>query len=562
MSSGLFNVYAESTNSGNITVLINEKNLKDIVDADTYREPEIYNGRTILPVRAVSEALGCEVRWDKATQTAQLQNGFVIVALALEKDKMTWVDRLDTTDIRYYELDFAPENRDGRMMLPIRAISEAFDAGVVWDEDNKTVRITTVYDKVEKFNNGRARVKKGGFYGYIDTSKNVVVPFSHYFIMEDENLQFDCIDKTPENTYIYYKKDSAGKEIADTEYIFNGNIDRIGDDFLIVTVEDGKVSCLYKDEIALLKDDAAPQYTIEKTLDSGYVLKDREAKQYMLKKSGELIKFNNSYSDYFEEDKDHLCWAIRNDGEKNIGVYILKDGTEASENKYDEVQEFKGNKFAIVGKGDKYGIIDADGNEKISPKYNKIYLIENDGNFEYLAIRDDGGMKGYTLNLDAENEEEIEIPKYSVFEELDADYIKIGIEEEKINHYKVYDNNGVFVKELDETSKVYKYGIIKEDGTLVVKFKYDDLKIVNITEEKDSNEIKYQIEPDKYVKFESDGVQERLIKVSENGIWFYIDFDGNEYRLDDIEKVYKLKKETIENPANKSDENDKQISND
>jgi len=31
--------------------------------------PEIINGRTMLPLRFVAEALGCEVKWDDATKT-------------------------------------------------------------------------------------------------------------------------------------------------------------------------------------------------------------------------------------------------------------------------------------------------------------------------------------------------------------------------------------------------------------------------------------------------------------------------------------------------------------
>jgi len=30
--------------------------------------PEIINGRTMLPLRFVAEALGCEVKWDDATK--------------------------------------------------------------------------------------------------------------------------------------------------------------------------------------------------------------------------------------------------------------------------------------------------------------------------------------------------------------------------------------------------------------------------------------------------------------------------------------------------------------
>ena len=34
--------------------------------------PEIKNGRTMVPIRVIAEALGCEVEWEQATQTVKI----------------------------------------------------------------------------------------------------------------------------------------------------------------------------------------------------------------------------------------------------------------------------------------------------------------------------------------------------------------------------------------------------------------------------------------------------------------------------------------------------------
>lgn len=51
-----------------IDVLINGAKIeidREIIDTDT--EPFIYNNRTFIPIRAVAEGLGCEVKWDDKT---------------------------------------------------------------------------------------------------------------------------------------------------------------------------------------------------------------------------------------------------------------------------------------------------------------------------------------------------------------------------------------------------------------------------------------------------------------------------------------------------------------
>ncbi|KAF5051704.1 hypothetical protein DSECCO2_416300 [anaerobic digester metagenome] len=57
-----------SVNYNNIKVLVGEKELK------TDKEPFTYEGTTYLPVRAVAEAVGKEVKWDSVAKTVTLTN--------------------------------------------------------------------------------------------------------------------------------------------------------------------------------------------------------------------------------------------------------------------------------------------------------------------------------------------------------------------------------------------------------------------------------------------------------------------------------------------------------
>lgn len=114
--------------SGYIKIRVNDKLLKLDVD------PIITEGRTLVPIRAVSEGLGASVLWDQRTKTVTLYNKSMTINLKIGDKKA-----LVNNETVY--LDVAPVIIDGRTMIPIRFISESFGAQVDWDEITKTVKI-------------------------------------------------------------------------------------------------------------------------------------------------------------------------------------------------------------------------------------------------------------------------------------------------------------------------------------------------------------------------------------------------------------------------------------
>ena len=97
--------------------------------------PYIKNDRTLVPMRAIFEALGAEVSWDDATKTAIGKKGGVEV-------KITIGENVLYKSGEAIELDAAAEITNDRTMVPVRAISEAFGSTVEWDNDTKTAVIT------------------------------------------------------------------------------------------------------------------------------------------------------------------------------------------------------------------------------------------------------------------------------------------------------------------------------------------------------------------------------------------------------------------------------------
>ncbi len=128
--------------SGDIKVVINNKEL--------YCEdkPVIVDGRTMLPLRAIGEAMGCEVIWVSGTQTANLKNESTIVSMQIGNTNITRVKRTNQEQ-KLLQTDVAPMLINSRTYIPVRAFAEALDAVVGWDGTTNTVMI--VYDTTLKY---------------------------------------------------------------------------------------------------------------------------------------------------------------------------------------------------------------------------------------------------------------------------------------------------------------------------------------------------------------------------------------------------------------------------
>lgn len=119
---------AKPSVSSDITIYVNGSRVK----FDT--APVIENDRILVPMRAVFEALGADVTWEQNINTAIAErNGQV-----MKVQPGSYILRL--YDERYL-LDVPPMVVDQRILMPLRAISEAFGYSVGWDNQTKTVTI-------------------------------------------------------------------------------------------------------------------------------------------------------------------------------------------------------------------------------------------------------------------------------------------------------------------------------------------------------------------------------------------------------------------------------------
>lgn len=110
------------------------------------QQPVIINGRTLLPIRGVMEAMGKQVSWIEVDKTTVITDGTTTVKLRIGDSVMqqTVSDTHNNEEITFdTPLDTPPVIINNRTCLPIRAVAEAFMAAVDWDEATQSVLIVT-----------------------------------------------------------------------------------------------------------------------------------------------------------------------------------------------------------------------------------------------------------------------------------------------------------------------------------------------------------------------------------------------------------------------------------
>ena len=102
--------------------------------------PVIKNSRTLLPIRAIIEALGGTVSWDPNEKKVTVTLGSKTIELWIGKPtaKVNGIDApIDSTNDKV-----VPEIINSRTMLPLRFVTEKLGCDVQWDGTTKTITIT------------------------------------------------------------------------------------------------------------------------------------------------------------------------------------------------------------------------------------------------------------------------------------------------------------------------------------------------------------------------------------------------------------------------------------
>ncbi|MGI6436261.1 MAG: copper amine oxidase N-terminal domain-containing protein [Syntrophomonadaceae bacterium] len=98
--------------------------------------PIIEDGRTLVPLRAIFEAMGATVTWNDATATATAVKGNTRVVLPVGSTT-------PTINGIIFKLDVPARIVEGRTLAPLRFVGEAFGGRVTWDGGTNLITITT-----------------------------------------------------------------------------------------------------------------------------------------------------------------------------------------------------------------------------------------------------------------------------------------------------------------------------------------------------------------------------------------------------------------------------------
>lgn len=96
--------------------------------------PKIMAGRTMVPLRFISEAFGCNIEWDAKEQKIGILRYDISVNLWIGKDYVE-------VNGQKLKIDSPPVIVGGRTMVPLRFIAEPFGAKVEWNAQIKEITI-------------------------------------------------------------------------------------------------------------------------------------------------------------------------------------------------------------------------------------------------------------------------------------------------------------------------------------------------------------------------------------------------------------------------------------
>ena len=97
--------------------------------------PVLENGRTLVPMRFIFEALGATVTWNDATQTATAVKGDITIDITINKPELV-------KNGKVIVLDVPAKLVNDRTLVPVRAVSEGMEAKVEWIDATSQVIIT------------------------------------------------------------------------------------------------------------------------------------------------------------------------------------------------------------------------------------------------------------------------------------------------------------------------------------------------------------------------------------------------------------------------------------
>ena len=109
---------------------------KGIIPSD--QPPIIKNSRVLVPLRVIAENLGASVAYEAGEKRVNIKKGDISMTLVIGDDTIWYSDKEKSGPIA---IDAPAMIKNGRTMVPLRAVAELFDMDVKWDGKKRAVYI-------------------------------------------------------------------------------------------------------------------------------------------------------------------------------------------------------------------------------------------------------------------------------------------------------------------------------------------------------------------------------------------------------------------------------------
>ena len=528
----------------------------------------ILNNRTLVPLRAICEALDCKVSWDEKNNEAEVSNDAVNVRIKINSYYMIKSYKafhndlkegyVDDSYVDYYEeieIDVPPIIINNRTLIPVRAISEAIYADVKWNEKNQSVEITRKYDKISGFSEDVARIKKDNKCGFIDMKGNIIIPLEYDYALDFENdvvviqksEKYGLIDKEG-HISIPVEYDSLlplsfkYAKLASTIARLPNNMQWDNKDNLLMALKNKKWGIIntkgdievpfvydavffFSEGLAMvMKDDKwgaintkgdiiiSLEYDDITPVENGLYLVEKNEKVGMINTNGE-IEIPIEYNRPFMKHSDNIIMISK---DEKVG-YIDKQGNVLIPFEYDLCIYNDG--YILACKNKKWGMIDI--NENIMMPFTFDWMCFFGNGMELLKTET---LSNGTLSFTPESN--IVVLKDSQYGIIDRQgNIVVPIEYDEITYIS---NNLAGIKKGD------KWGVVNMERNIVLPIEYDEITYI-------SNNLAGIKKGDKWgvvnmegsfvIPIEYDSIQKtkagKYLKVENNGEIFYYDNFGN-----------------------------------
>ncbi|HEY8362117.1 MAG TPA: stalk domain-containing protein [Tissierellaceae bacterium] len=198
---------------------------------DSSVSPFIENGRTMVPIRVISEELGAKVIWNEKDRTVEIIKGDTAILLRINSRLVELRDK----ERRFILSDVSPKIVSDRTYVPLRLVSSGLGVVVNWDEKNRTVYINSrekaeiepFYDiKITSLSNGQTITGKTELQvslgSEIENAKEI-----KYLLLDPSNAKGFIIgrgnDITKKYIWLPSLNDNGEKVIVAAVYNENGN---------------------------------------------------------------------------------------------------------------------------------------------------------------------------------------------------------------------------------------------------------------------------------------------------------------------------------------------------